>query len=172
MIGTVISRIFDPFVMLAVLFWLVFSGTPHALEAFSLMVGLPFLLFLFAWKMRVIKTWDVRDRRERPKILWILLGIETVASVILGTSLAIPVLIAILGFTLITQYWKISGHTMTATLTTGYIVMKFGFEWWPILFVVPLVAWARIVTKNHTLLQVLAGALYACTIVVLWYEIR
>lgn len=172
MIGTIISRIFDPFVMLVLLFWLVFAGTPRAVEAFGLMVVLPFMLFVIALKTKMVKNWDVRDRRERPKLLWTLLIIETGASVLLGTSLALPILIGLLGFALITQYWKISGHTMAATLTTGYVVMRFGFLWWPVLLIIPLVAWARIVTKNHTLLQVIAGALYACTIVLLWYEIR
>lgn len=159
--ATIISRIFDPFIMMAVALGAFFYKTPIMTAALILMVGLPFVLFVLAWKMKFISNWDVRDRRERPKILWILLGIVVVAMMILQTYVLLPMLVMLFGFVLISHVWKISGHTMATALATGILVAKFGWAWWPVILTVPLVAWSRIQTKNHTMWQVIAGALYS-----------
>ena len=57
--------------------------------------------------------------------------------------------------------WKISGHASVAALATGLIIQWFGWYWWPILLIVPLVAWARVVRRDHTVGQVIAGAVYS-----------
>lgn len=165
--SNVISRVFDPFVMLAVLFGLLFYQTAIFVPAFLSMIILPFFLFIAAWKTKFISNWDVSDRRERPKVLWTIFAIEVVSSIVLKTSLTVPVLAALFGFTIITHFWKMSGHTMTAALTTGLIVARFGWTWWPTLLIVPLVGWARVATKNHTIMQVVSGAAYSWFLLVL-----
>lgn len=164
-IATLISRIFDPFVMLAVLFGLLFYQTAIFVPAFLSMIILPFFLFTLAWKTKFISNWDVSDRRERPKVLWTILAIEVVSSILLKTTTAFPELFVLLGFTVITYFWKISGHAMAAALTTGTVVANFGWAWWPVLLIVPLVSWARVVRRDHTIGQVVAGALYSWGVV-------
>ena len=167
-VPTLISRIFDPFVMLGIAFIVLLSGTSVFIPAFVCMAIVPFVLYVVAWKTKMISNWDMSDRRERPKILWLLVVIETVCIVIFQLWSILPILGAIVGFTVISHVWKISGHAMSAALATGIIVATFGWAWWPLLCIVPIVAWARVVRKNHTILQVIAGALYAWGIVALF----
>lgn len=164
-IATVISRVFDPFISLGVLFTLLFYATPIFIPAFVLMILLPLFLFFVAWKTKAVSNWDVSDRRQRPKILWSLVGIEILCSILLGTTITVPVLVALAGFALITQFWKISGHAMAVGLTTGFIIVQYGWSWWPILLIVPLVGWARVARGDHTIWQVTLGALYSWVLV-------
>lgn len=160
-VATLISRIFDPFVMFGVLFVVLFYRSSIFVPAFIFMVLLPLVLFVIAWKTKFVSNWDVSDRTQRPKILWTLLAIEGISSVILKTNEGIPILVALFVFACISHFWKISGHAMAAALSTGYIVARFGWGWWPVLLIVPVIAWARVVRKDHTVTQVVAGAAYS-----------
>ena len=168
-LATVISRLFDPSLMLFILFSVLFYGSPIFIPALLLMIVLPFVLFVVAYKTTFVSNWDVSNRRERPKILWTLVAIEGMSSIVLQTATALPIVFALFGFALITHFWKMSGHAMAAALTTGFVVMRFGWGWWPVLLIVPLVGWARVVTKNHILAQVIAGAIYSWFLLVVFY---
>jgi membrane-associated phospholipid phosphatase len=164
-IATGISRICDPVIMLAVVFVVLVSHTPVFLPAFFSMVIVPFVLYLVAWKTKFVADWDMSDRRQRPKILWSLIGIEGICLYVFHLWILMPILIAFIGFTIMTHFWKISGHAMGAALATGIIVVRFGWVWWPVLLIVPLVAWARVVRRDHTIAQVIAGAVYAWVVI-------
>ncbi len=163
--ATIISRIFDPFIMLAVMFAMLLSHTVAFIPAFVSMVIVPFVLFVIAVKTKFVSNWDLSDRTERPKIMWPLVVIEGVCIVLFHLWPLLPIFFAIIGFAIITHFWKISGHAMAAGLATGVCVITYGWVWWPVLLIVPLVGWSRVVRKNHTLLQVIAGAIYAWAIV-------
>ncbi|MHC4536911.1 MAG: hypothetical protein ACYS6K_23430 [Planctomycetota bacterium] len=64
-------------------------------------------------------------------------------------------------FILITQFWKISLHSAVVAgcvTALAYIVTpKMAF----LFFLIPIVAWARIQRKRHTLIQTIAGAIIA-----------
>lgn len=151
--------------MLAIIFVTLFYKSPVAIPAFILTILLPLVLFFIAWKTKFIGDWDVSDRRQRPKILWTLVIIEGISCYVLKMTAAIPILIVLTGFTVITQFWKISGHAMAAALATGILITRFGIAWWPVLLIVPLVSWARVVRRDHTIWQVIAGALYSWVLV-------
>jgi membrane-associated phospholipid phosphatase len=74
-------------------------------------------------------------------------------------------------FILITQFWKISLHcgVISGCITAlAYIVTpKMLF----LLFLVPIVAWARIQKKHHTFTQTLAGAIISVIITGLTLQI-
>jgi membrane-associated phospholipid phosphatase len=159
--ATIITRIFDPFVMLAVVFIVLLSHTSIFFSAFIGMVVVPLVLYAAAVQTKFVSDWDLRDRRERPKIIWPLVGIETACLLIFHLWFLLPILISIIGFAIITHFWKISGHAMAAALATGIIVVTYGWVWWPVLLIVPLVGWSRVVRKNHSVLQIIAGAMYA-----------
>ena len=162
-----VSRIFDPFVSLTAVFIILMYGSPKFIPAFLGMVILPLVLFTLAWKTKYISNWDVSDRKERPKILWAIVVIEAASVIIFHVWSLTPIICAIIGFSIITHFWKMSGHAMGAAYATGLIIKLFGWGWWPILLIVPLVGWARVVTKNHTVTQVIAGAFYSWGLVVL-----
>ncbi len=152
---------FDPFIMLAVVFGAVLWQTPSFIPAGICMVLVPFVLFVVAVKTKYISNWDVSDRKERPKILWPLVIIELVCVGIFQLYSFLPIVAILTGFVVITHFWKISGHAMCAALASGILVKTFGISLWPVLLIVPLVCWARVVRRDHTLLQVFAGSAYA-----------
>jgi membrane-associated phospholipid phosphatase len=172
-IATVISRLFDPFIVLSVVFVLTFirGGVTHIFTwilAFALLVGVPVALIVFAMRKKIVSNWDVSDRRQRPNVLGVLVALEAVNLLILRlmvspevTRTLFFILVVLVGFTGITLYWKISGHALAAALTTGMILRWYGWGAWPVLLIVPLVAWSRVVRKDHTMWQVIAGAAYA-----------
>ena len=172
MIAKIVSRIFDPFVVLGVTFVVLLSNTPVFVPAFLTMVILPLILFAVAWKIRFVSDWDVSDRRQRPKILWTLVAVEAIGTAVFQLAAIVPILVALAGFSVITHFWKISGHMLSVGLATGVIIERFGWQFWPVLLVVPLVAWARVVTHNHTTGQVIAGTIYAWALLLFFYEIR
>jgi membrane-associated phospholipid phosphatase len=73
-------------------------------------------------------------------------------------------------FGAITQFWKISFHTgvYTGCITVLVLILNDPrFAW--LFLLVPLIAWARIRRKRHTLIQTVVGTLIALinTVVVL-----
>jgi len=54
---------------------------------------------------------------------------------------------------------------MALGLATGVVIARYGWSWWPVFLSVPLVGWSRVVTKNHTIAQVIAGTMYSWAIV-------
>ncbi len=175
--ATLLSRIFDPFLMLASLLVLTLIRGGEAnialwFYAFGLMIGLPVLLFVMALRTGFISDWDMTKREERPRVLGIFLILELIAFLVLRmfvfvwtAQMILVIFLSLVGFTLITLRWKISGHALAAALFSGFVVSWYGSAWWPTLLIVPLVGWARVVDKKHSLLQVIAGAIYAWSIV-------
>lgn len=74
-------------------------------------------------------------------------------------------LIAIIVFMVINYFWKISLHTAFMAASVTLVIVVYGAcSVWTILFL-PLVAWARIELKQHSITQVAAGGLIAAVIV-------
>ncbi len=167
-VATIISRLFDPFIMLAVVCIILLSHTAVFIPAFISMVIVPLALFFIAWKTKFVSNWDITDRSQRPKLFWPLIVVETISIVVFHLWTLMPILIAMIGFAVITQFWKISGHAFASALATGILILRFGWQWWPVLFIVPLVVWSRVVRKNHTIPQVIVGALYGWVIIWLY----
>lgn len=77
-------------------------------------------------------------------------------------------LIAISLTLIITYFWKISLHTGMATLFVCMIIYLFGLvKAWPVVFVLPLVFWARLVLSRHNIWQLLAGCLFALLVILI-----
>ena len=64
-------------------------------------------------------------------------------------------------FSAITPIWKISFHSSVATgcVTVLVILVNPQFGW--LFLLIPLIAWARVYRKRHTLLQTVVGAVLA-----------
>lgn len=60
---------------------------------------------------------------------------------------------------LVNKYWKISGHTTAVSGLSVFMVAALGWSMYPVLMIVPLVAWARIKTQSHSFWQTVAGIL-------------
>jgi len=59
---------------------------------------------------------------------------------------------------IITRWWKISTHAFGVTGPFAAMYLLFGLAPLPYVIVVPLVYWARVYLRAHTLAQVLGGA--------------
>ncbi len=171
-----ISRIFDPFWVLGVLAIIVSLRSGLAgvnLERFLLLlttviIGLPAGLLIWAVKTKRVGNIDVSSRRQRVKVLGIfllMLSVDLLLVKFFGNqtlfNLFIFFSIWFLGFFLITLFWKISGHMAALTLSILLIIRWYGLAWLPLIFLLPLLAWARIASKNHSLKQVIAGIIYS-----------
>jgi len=60
--------------------------------------------------------------------------------------------------------WKISIHMAGVAGPTTFLALKYGSEYFLLLLLLPLVAWARIKMRAHTVSQLLAGAILAIVI--------
>ena len=73
------------------------------------------------------------------------------------TALQVAVLVTVAVATGITLVWKISFHTAVVAAAASVLTLL-GGPWWALSWVaVPVVGWARLVLRAHTLAQVVAG---------------
>ena len=98
----------------------------------------------------------------------------TLASMIVGTFLlhqlgaereivwaGIAYIINSVVFLAITLTWKISFHSSVATGCVTVLVMLVNPQFGWLFLLIPLIAWARVYRKRHTLLQTVVGAVLA-----------
>ena len=183
--ATIVSRLFEPIVVLPIVSLL---GAKHYgltgpdftrfLIFLAAIIMIP--LGLFRWWLYHHKdvTWDVPDRRKRIVPLMLLLVFLIVNNVAVGAwqnaglnRLFLLFLVWTFGFLLITSKWKISGHAGINALATGLVIAWYGWRLWPILAIVPLVSWARVVRRDHTEAQVVGGAFYSWIILSLFWPL-
>ncbi len=179
LIATIISRLFEPFVMFSVVTitaamhsGLAASSIPFFVGLLVLMIGIPVALLTWAIRTKRVDNWDVSIREQRIVPMIILLALTCVYLFVVSrfgnsqlTNLFVLYFVWLVGFFLVTLKWKISGHTSANALATGLLVHMFGWSLWPILLIIPLVAWARVVRRDHTIAQVVVGAVYSWILV-------
>lgn len=133
----------------------------------GLCVGAPTL-----YVIRLVQTGQVSDfhipiRSQRIKPMLLMLAMFAI-SVLVLLQLNPPPLLAgmtIIGFALmailflITLKWKISGHALTVTILSVLCMLVFGGIGGFSFLLVPLVGWARVRLRRHTIQQVIAGTL-------------
>ena len=175
-IAVTISHLFDPILIYAFLGTLAIFRSD--LTGFNLerMLALFILLMilppaaLLAWAVinKKVINWDVSDRQQRITVLAVFL-VMTLFDLWLVKIFGKPALFKLfvffsvwyLGFFIITLFWKISGHVAGLTLATLLIIYWYGTNWWPIFLLIPVLAWARVASKNHSMAQVIAGLFYS-----------
>ncbi|MCX8008975.1 MAG: hypothetical protein N3A54_04725 [Patescibacteria group bacterium] len=181
-ISKVISRLFDPPVILSILTLagILKSGIiSRGIEMFIflciLFIAPPFVFFLWLLKTRRIHDIDVSKRKERitPLVgILFFLFLDCVIVFFLQNFFLVEMFmiytIWIVGFLIITLFWKISGHTGVATLAVGMLIQWFGWYASIGFLTVPVIAWARVVGRNHTRLQVVGGIVYSLCILLIF----
>lgn len=176
-----ISRIFDPLILISILgviaFIKIFPSELLSRFLFVFFFGMivpPVTLLVWAIKTHRVSNWDVSSRRQRINVFGVFICFvlaDLFFVKMFGNDQLLTffyfLTVWFLGFYLITVFWKISGHLAIATLFFLLILRWFGVSWWPVIFIIPLVGWARIKSKNHSLSQVIAGVLYSLFITLL-----
>lgn len=130
-------------------------------------VLVPVLFVLWLVNQGTVSDFDLRLREQRIVPYLIILAYLGVALTLLIQGGAPAVMIA-LGLAslvemallfLITLFWKISAHAAAVAGWVVLLVALAGGIALPLVIAIPLVMWARLRLRRHTLLQTLAGAL-------------
>jgi hypothetical protein len=125
-----------------------------------------------------IETFHIprREDRKRPYQVIILCNMLGVALMVLFHAPFLLVAFGVMGVMqstllyVINSRWKISGHTTAISGLSVFMVAAMGWSLAPVLVTVPLVAWARVRTRSHSLWQAVAGILTGTSfILVTWY---
>jgi len=129
----------------------------------------PLLIFSRQLRRGKITDWHVSRREERLQpVLVIVSFVAAITPLVLLLAFHGPEILvvtftsalALVTFNLlITMKWKISQHVSTIAACTLLVTAALGPMAAPLLLLIPLVAWARVKVKAHTVMQTIAGGL-------------
>ena len=80
--------------------------------------------------------------------LWLLHAPRLMIAAMLGY------LVSTLVVQYITRYWKISTHALGITAPLAALTLLYGRQPLPFMVLIPMVCWARVYLKAHTIMQV------------------
>lgn len=178
-----ISFLFNPLMFMLVLpYAVVFRQTENMLYALkwqlftSLFVFAMALIFLFGKWQGIFSDLDVSKREERPRMFFMVFAIATAylltavffKGILFPVSIiAFGVCVAVVAFTIINYRVKASGHVAVACAFIFTVGSLYGLgAFWATFWIVPLVAWSRILLRKHTLREVVTGGLLGTVITV------
>jgi membrane-associated phospholipid phosphatase len=127
---------------------------------------IPTLYIIWLVKHGMVTDFHLRVREQRLKPNLMIAGCSIAGWLLLLLGSAPYPLIALAGIgviqtttlLVITTKWKISGHSTGIASFAILVWSLYGVAALPVLLTIPLVAWARLRLKRHTLLQTIAGA--------------
>jgi len=167
-----VSILFDSSVLSLGVFPLVgwtaagWRGIGWAVVALLILTGIPLVYIQVGMRRGWVSDWELTRRGERPRFIAVSFASDVLALLVLGWGNAphilwvLALVYAGLGLTMFTisSMWKISLHMVGVSGFSTLLVFVFGAgAWWTFLSL-PLVAWARLERKKHTLAQLIAGA--------------
>ena len=123
--------------------------------------------------------YDVSKKEERPK-LFAFGGIITflyLGSLILLNGpkilyfLIFGIILGVLVISVVNNWIKVSIHTATVSAFTLSLVILFGYNFLPILILIPVMAWARVKIKKHTILEAISGGFLGIILTIIVYTI-
>jgi len=182
-----ISQLFQPPLIIGVfLLFLVFYFAPDANKGIiwaSIAVGLvglaPTIYTIIAYKLHWVKDLWLNDKADRIGP-FLIAGLGMIITLLIFFKLGVPIevqvflmaLILVLLFLLfITIFWKISVHAATIMMVVTTINILADCKFWYLFALVPLVMWARVYRKRHSVAQVCAGAILSGVIVYATFKI-
>lgn len=176
-----ISDLFNPYYSSSPFFLLVAAGSSRGVkDALAYWLVLTFFFSaLPMWdikrriKMGLVKDAHISRREDRIKpflfsLACAVLGLVAVYAVDAPDAIrAVSWAVVLIGaaITAITVFWKISLHVSGITSIALILIILYGQIAIPLVLLVPVVAWARLILKKHTANQMAAGALIAIAIV-------
>jgi membrane-associated phospholipid phosphatase len=186
-LARILSTIFNPFLTALALFVILANvGARSTLDFWRLLflstffsaIG-PMLYVFWLYASDRITDLDMSLRREREMVFSAFVVFYLLGSGVLWIAHAPRLMIAaMLGYfasTLvvqyITRYWKISTHAIGITAPLVALTILFGRQPLPFLVLIPMVCWARVYLRSHTVMQVLAGAALACGSTLLFFHV-
>ncbi len=140
---------------------------------------LPILSVLLLFRLSKVSNIHLHDKDERLLPLCITCLSMVLGAIVLyniGASwkivwVCLAFIVNSVVFSIITPFWKISFHTSVATGCILVLVLLLNVKLVWLFLVIPIITWARIYRKRHTLLQTLAGTVVATINTMLFYII-
>jgi membrane-associated phospholipid phosphatase len=174
-----VTEVMSPIVLLAVVILIVamqsagaVRGLALGLLAFFFTGGFPYGLVLLGVRRGVLTDHHVSRREQRPLIMAIALASAVAGLLILRWLDAPRALFALLAAMVaglvvalaITSFWKVSLHAAVAAGTVASLAVMVS-PWWLLLMpLVVLTGWARVEIRDHTLGQVVVGAIVGAAV--------
>jgi len=176
-LARILSTIFNPFLTAFALFViLALIGAKSTLDFWRLLfvstfftsLG-PMLYVFWLYATDRISDLDMSARVEREMVFtaFVLFDVFGAAALWMlhAPRLMIAAMLGYLASTLvvqyITRYWKISTHALGITAPLAALTLLYGRQPLPFMVLIPMVCWARVYLKAHTVMQVIAGAALA-----------
>jgi membrane-associated phospholipid phosphatase len=186
-LARILSTIFNPFLCALALFVILAHDGSGNVAAFwrlaflsTLFTSIGPMLYVF-WLYAVdrISDLEMSVRHEREAIFSAFVVFYALGALVMYLTHAPRVIVAaMLGYTLstifvqfVTRYWKISTHAVGITAPLVALTMLYGRQPLPFLVLIPMVCWARVYLRAHTLLQVLAGAVLGAGSTILLFHV-
>lgn len=174
-----ISHIFSPIIAWPILTLILIHGTGLSAQQQSTVllpqllsdIVVPVVLLTIFRRLNLISDFEITKVRERRIFFLIILACHFISVLLLwylGNALAGE--LRLLGWvmeiagTAITFFWKISVHLAANSFLIAIVLVVYGWQWWPLLIILPVVAWARVVRKKHTIAQTIAGSVLTLVI--------
>ena len=186
-LARILSTIFNPFLTALALF--VFLADISArdtldfwrllfLSTFFTSIG-PMIYVFWLYSSDRISDLDMSVRQEREMVfsafvIFYLAGAATLwllHAPVLLTAAMLGYFASTLVVGYITRYWKISTHALGITAPLVALTLLYGRQPLPFLVLIPMVCWARVYLKAHTIMQVVAGAALGTVSVVVFFSL-
>jgi len=184
-IAKVISLVFNPGVLanLIVFAAIYKSHMPQNaalgwyIAIFVLNVVIPGLVYLFFTSRGYIFDDSLKNKKvqkERIIILLVFLAVATIELLMMVSqgefyqplyAVLVGGIIAIIIASMVSYFWKVSMHSSAVTMFVMMILFIFGPNFWPAIFLIPIVWWARLVLHRHTIWQLLVGSILSISVI-------
>lgn len=172
-LAQIISGIFNPLVLTVfITAGIVYQETENVIysskwflvaAAFSLLFA---LFIVISIKKGIFSNFDVSTKKQRP-ILFLAGTVGVICAMIFvmltngSGHLMISLFVALLGIgvyqLVVLLKVKASVHMGILTIFVSFFIFLFGLAVTPMLLLIPLVGWARVKEKEHTVPEVMAG---------------
>lgn len=184
-LARILSTIFNPFLTALALFVILAHISAKDTVDFWRLLFLstaftsigPMLYVFWLYSTDRISDLDMSVRRERELVFSTFVVFYLLGSIALWLAHAPRLMVAamlgyfastfVVGY--ITRFWKISTHAIGITAPLVALIMLDGRQPLPFLVLIPMVCWARVYLKAHTVAQVVAGAVLATLTTMLFF---
>ncbi|HTX55601.1 MAG TPA: phosphatase PAP2 family protein [Candidatus Acidoferrales bacterium] len=186
-LARILSTIFNPFLTALALFVILAHASARTtldfwwllwVSTFFTSIG-PMIYVFWLYGSDRISDLDMSHRHEREAVFGAFVVFYLLGTIVMWLVHAPRMMIAAMAaYTVstlivqyITRYWKISTHAIGITAPLVALTLLYGTQTLPFLVLIPMVCWARVYLKAHTVLQVLAGVVLATLSTVLFFHI-
>lgn len=152
------------------LFWEVISVSFILIVAIFILIGV---------EEKIFSDFDISKRKQRPLLFTFTIGLSAIYTILLYLLKA-PSILFVVSFTLIlglivfevvNRVTKASIHVGTISAFATSVSIVYGGFFYLSLLLIPIVAWARIRTRNHTEKQTVIGGTLGVLITLVVYVI-